>query len=171
MVKAYSSDTMSIILIQIKEDYMLLYRNGRFIAGKASFSLPDDCRLVILDAENYYENGLEITNDLRNIMVVIAAFHEDAPAKDSLDELLESDTFTRLSETMQIRAGELDGYYAFYESRDHIYCEYRFDLEDYEDINSLQIFVTVKIGTQEIYEVYKSQIVQELLAGLRLAQD
>lgn len=145
---------------------MLHYKNGRFIAGKVSFALPNDCYLVIMNAQNYYENGLEIADKQGRVLIEISAFHDKLPAKAFLDDLLDGDTFIRLSETLPIRGGTLDGYFAFYKAGTHHYCEYRFDVEDYNEINALQIFVCVE-DCIDIKKVCASHIVQDLLAGLR----
>ncbi len=64
---------------------MLLYKQGRFYAGGIPFVLPDNSCLVIFEAQNYYENGLEITDPQESMVIDISLDHAELPSKDFLD--------------------------------------------------------------------------------------
>lgn len=146
---------------------MLLHKKGRFYAGGISFALPDDCCLIIFEAQNYYENGFEITDRQETVVIDICLNYGELPAKDFLDDIVEGDVFTRLSDTTPIQAGELYGYRVFYQSKNDRYCEYRFDLPENHDINALDIFVRVERGGIDIFEAGNSEMVLQLLGGIR----
>lgn len=147
---------------------MLLHKQGRFFTGSASFVLPDDCYLVIAEALNYHENGLEITDPEESFNISISAYMEELDAKSFLDDMLSSSSFVRLSETKAVKAGELEGYTVMYCDKRNIYSEYRFDLKDKDDINSLGIFIYAN-RTKDMVRINQSKMVTDLLNSLKIA--
>ena len=146
---------------------MLLYKQGRFYAGGISFVLPDNSCLVIFEAQNYYENGLEITDPQESMVIDISLDYAELPSKDFLDDILEGDSFKCLSETTPICIGGLSGHRTVYEAKYDRYCEYRFELPEYDEINSLEILIRVEKGGTDIFEAINSEMVLQLLNSIR----
>ena len=146
---------------------MLLYKQGRFYAGGISFVLPDNSCLVIFEAQNYYENGLEITDPQESMVIDISLDYAELPSKDVLDDILEGDSFKRLSETVPICIGGLRGHRTVYEAKYDRYCEYRFELPEYDEINSLEILIRVEKGGTDIFEAINSELVLQLFNSIR----
>lgn len=146
---------------------MLLYKKGRFYAGGISFELPNNCCLVIFEAQNYCENGLEITDPQESMVIDISLDYAELPSKDFLDDILEGDSFKRLSETVPICIGGLSGHRTVYEVKFERYCEYRFELPECDDINSLEILVRVEKGGIDIFKAIDSDMVLQLLNSIR----
>lgn len=141
---------------------MLLYKKGRFYSGAVSFALPDNCYLVIADAMNYYENGLEITTADEEFSVAISTQYDETDTRLYLDDMLTDSGFKRLSETKPIQAGELFGYYAMYQDRRNKYCEFHFPIEEVNALNALVILITTS-KYRDIEEISGSKMVKELL--------
>jgi len=146
---------------------MLLYKQGRFYAGGISFALPDNSCLVIFEAQNYYENGLEITDRQESMVIDISLDYADLPSKDFLDDIMEGDSFKRLSETVPICIGGLSGHRTVYGAKFDRYCEYRFELPEYEEINSLEILIRVEKCGTDILKAINSEMVLQLLNSIR----
>lgn len=145
---------------------MLLHKQGRFYSGGVSFALPDDCYLVIAEALNYHENGLEITDQQGSFNITISTCFEEMDAKSFLDDMLTSSGFIRLSETRPVKAGELDGYSVMYHDKRNTYCEYHFDLEERDYVNRLVIFIFADKGA-DILSISNSKMVTEILKSLK----
>lgn len=141
---------------------MLLYKKGRFYSGAVSFALPDNCYLVIAEAMNYYENGLEITTADEEFSVAISTQYDETDTRLYLDDMLTDSGFKRLSETKPIQAGELFGYYAMYQDRRNKYCEFHFPIEEVNALNALVILITTS-KYRDIEEISGSKMVKELL--------
>lgn len=145
---------------------MLLHRQGRFFSGAVSFALPDNCYLVIAEAMNYYENGLEITVDNEEFNVAISTQYDDMDTKLYLDDMLTDSGFERISETKAITAGDLLGYYAMYQDGRNRYCEYHFPFEEVDQLNALVIIISTS-KNRDIEAITGSKMVAELLSSLR----
>lgn len=145
---------------------MLKYSNGRFHSGSISFALPDNCFLVIAEALNYFDNGLELTSEEDTFHITISTQWEDSDAKTFLDSMIVESGFHRLSDTCPIVAGELPGYYAVYEDVRNRYCEYRFDIIQRDEVNSLSVYVYTdkSFSSEDIREI---PMLQELLRSLK----
>lgn len=145
---------------------MLLHKQGRFYSGSVSFALPDGCYLVIAEALNYHENGLEITAPEGLFNITISTYYEEMDAKSFLDDMLSSSGFIRLSDTKLVNAGDLEGYSVMYRDKRNIYCEYHFDLEEKDDINALVIFIYAD-KSADIASISSSKMVADLLSSLK----
>lgn len=145
---------------------MIRYNKGRLYAGSVSFALPDNCLLVIAEALNYFDNGLEITSEDESFHITISTQWEDMDAKSFLDNMLMESGFCRLSDTCPIMAGELAGYYVLYEDTRNRYCEYRFDIQEKDDMNTLVIYICTS-KTDSVEEITTSTMTKELLASLK----
>ena len=146
---------------------MLLYTQGRFFSGAVSFALPDNCYLVIAEAMNYYENGLEITTADEEFSVAISTQYDETDTRLYLDDMLTDTGFKRLSETKSIQAGDLFGYYAMYQDRRNKYCEYHFPIEEVNALNALVIIImTSQHG--DIEAISGSKMVKELLDSFKI---
>lgn len=145
---------------------MIKHNRGRFYSGSVSFALPDNCYLVIAEALNYFDNGLELTCEDESIHITISTQWEDIPAKSFLDDMVAGSGFHRLSDTCPIAAGELSGFCVFYEDTRTCYCEYRFDLKEQDDLNTLVIYICSD-KTDSVDRIANFPMVVELLASLK----
>ena len=145
---------------------MIRYNKGRFYSGSISFALPDNCFLVIAEALNYFDNGLELASEDESLHITVATQWEDINASFFLDDMLTDSEFRRLSDTAPIIAGDLSGFYVIYEDKRNRYCEYRFDIKQKQNMNTLVINICTDKSVS-IERMVNSLMVKELLSSLK----
>lgn len=147
---------------------MLLYQDGRFHVGNASFVLPGKCYLETRNAEGQWGKGLEIVDIERKYRIVVRGFNDKWRNGDLFQFLHEENPpFRLLSPIIPINHNGLAGYYVYYEDARHSYCEYLFDLATGDEVNGLHVLVSMQKMNGNIFDVVQGQMVQTLLAGIR----
>ena len=80
--------------------------------------------------------------------------------------MLTDSEFRRLSDTAPIIAGDLSGFYVIYEDKRNRYCEYRFDIKQKQNMNTLVIYICTDKSVS-IERMVNSLMVKELLSSLK----
>ena len=145
---------------------MIRYNKGRFYSGSISFALTHIRVLIIAEALNYFDNGPELASEDESLHITVSTQWEEMDAKSFLDDMLTGSEFCRLSDTVPVIAGELAGFYVIYEDKRNRYCEYRFDIKQKQDMNTLVIYICTS-KSDSIEKMVTSLMVKELLGSLK----
>lgn len=147
---------------------MLFYKNGRFHISNASFMLPDNCYLNTVEAEGQWEKGLEITDVNETYRITIRGYLDERRGMDFFQILKEADPpFRLICPIVPVLHNGLPGHCAFYESRLFAHCEYVFELDSGDDVNSLHVLAVMHKKNGNIFDVVHGQIWQDLIAGIQ----
>lgn len=128
---------------------MLVYRDGRFYAGRSSFALVNGCKLND-EAPALYKNGITLYTSDETCMLDVNFEHGVGGAQGSMKDSLVTEELGKLSGT-KIEPREYAGqecWCAEYMGDLHKYFEARFDAKtglkdsDGKDVNIFRVVVT-----------------------------
>lgn len=141
---------------------MLLYENGRFDMGKASFVLPDGF-YVERDIELIGGSGFCAWDPERKYLFRWRCFGDCEGSAEELKKWFLPDTgLSPLSEITPVAVNGLTGHGVLYRSLRAEYCEARFDLGDGE-----QLVLMVESRTEKAKDILSSDAFQTVWKGLK----
>ena len=141
---------------------MLLYENGRFDMGKASFVLPDGF-YVESDIELIEGSAFCAWDPERKYLFRWRCFWDCEGSAEELKKWFLPDVgLVPLSEITPVSVNGLTGHRVLYRSRVSEYCEARFDLGEGE-----QLVLMVESRVEKAKDILSSAVFQTVWKGLR----
>ncbi len=144
---------------------MLIYQDGRFYFGEASFVLPNG---VAIDTENEESliSGFFLYALDKSFEGMIRCMDTDLKAYDMLSGLMNGDAYKQIGKLEPLICGGLKGYKCVYEDSRTQNEEYAFDVENGGKYRLLNVYVSVEKTSKSYDEAYKNRVINEILSGI-----
>ena len=150
----------------MKTNGEVIYKKRRVYMGNISVILPDNISLN--SSGSTYDDGMEITDIDTDSRIYI----QNESYEKSIEEYFDfrRDESTEIfSDVIPVSQDRLNGYYMMYASEYYEYCDYCFDLREYDDkFTMLSIAVEIRKGDIGIKDVMKTKKMKQLIKSLRL---
>ena len=150
----------------MKTNGEVIYKKRRAYMGNISIILPDNISLN--SSGSTYEDGMEIRDIDTNSRIYIQNESYEESIKEYFD-FRRGESTEIFSDVIPVSRNELNGYYMMYANDYYEYCDYCFDLREYDDkFTMLNIAVEIRKGDVSIKTVMKSKKMKKLIKSLRL---